>query len=338
MKYLFNSLDPFVIGDVRLFAEIRTDGETLYVKLSKVQASSPSVYGFVRYNGTTESFYVGTSDTLVTFRYSPGVKTATVYDADYQYECQWCGSLADPAPAVSIAYTGVRSNDDIVTAFTYTGGGSYNALVAPKMYYSADGGISWTLINYTAAKTTASIYAKHIPGGNLPGTLYRYVLLFASYAHGGDAIEDYVGLAEYELPVFTLTAAGTPFAPCGLSYEPSHADQPIGISWNAVNDPDFSIDSYVVERTTDSFHWTEVYRGSDPYCLDTPPAGSERVTYSVCSLSDGISSAFAYGEEIELLSSNLYVGCGGEIRQAAGVYIGDGGEVREASAAAIVGA
>ena len=335
MKYLYNSLKPFTLEGNQLFAEIRTDGTQLHLKIEPVSDATSS--GTVSYNGETQTFWLGYGkSTTLYFEYSDSVKTATISTTSGSFVCTWSGSLADPDPIVSVGYTGVRVNSNITTTFDYSESGDYNALVATKMYTkSLDA--DWTLHNYSAPKNTTLSYSEPIVYGNTAGTLYKYILLFASYENDGDATENYIGLQECELPVFTLTAEDTPFAPCGLTYSSGHSGMPLPVSWNAVNDPDFTIDEYVLTRCVDGSTFTEVYRGSSPCFTDTPPATAKRVKYNVCSVSDDIYSEYTEGAEVELVSSNIYVGSGGQVCPAVAVFIGKGNLPAAAGAVATVG-
>ena len=337
MKYLYNSIEPFSLDGTELFAEIKADGRFLYVSLELAYGSG-YLFGSVRYNGVSEDFYIsGTSGSTLVFDYSDVTKTAVISSYGESYTCSWRGSLNDPDPQVMVGYTGVRINDNILTTFDYsTSPSRYNALLAPKMYFKRIGDSGWTLMSYSASKITAQSYSKHIFGGNPAGTLYKYVLLFAAYRNSGDLMENHIGLTEVELPVFTLTDEGTPLAPCGLTYESGHSGQPLRVSWNAVNDPDYSIDGYVVTRCVDGSAYSEVYRGASPSFDDIPPATAHTVSYSVCSFSDGVESAYCDGEVVPLITSNIYVGSGG-VRPACAVFIGRNGNPVQAGAVAHVG-
>ena len=337
MKYLFDSLDPIAVSGAKLFIAGKTNGESLTVTVRAADDASPSVNGTVSYNGETFSFYTyGSTPQTLAFTYSDSVKTLILSCGSVTKTLTWHASYADPSPVADIGYTGVRINSDLEITFDCSGSQGYGALVAPRLFYK-DRANGWTLIDYTASKNTSGSCAQHIFAGNPPGTQYKCVLLFALYGHSGDPLGNYIGLTEYELPVFTLTAAGTPFAPCGLKYESAHSGCPLPVSWNSVNDPDFTIDEYVVKRSVDSGVETEVYRGTSPYFTDTTPAAAHTVAYSVCSVSGDILSHYTEGETITLASSNVFVGTSGAVRPAARVFTSIDGAVTEASAVWTVG-
>ena len=336
MKYLYDSLSPFSLGGTSFLASAKTDGEKIYIKVTAADNSGSQINGSIGYNGEVEYYTISGGSYTAAFDYSDSVKTARLTKGSSSKTLSWRSSINDPDPTVSIGYTGVRINSFITTTFDYSASHGHCALVCPKMYYSSGG--RWELIDYTAEKHTGNQYSYFIFGGNPPGTLYKYVLLFAEYENSGDSLENYVGLREYTLPVFTLTAAGTPFAPCGLSYGSGYSGQPLDVSWNAVNDPEFTIDRYIVNRTVNGTTETEVYRGTSPHFTDTTPVSARTVSYDVYSESDGVRSAPACGDTVDLISSNIHVCADGQIRQAAAVYIGVNGEVVRCGAHASVGA
>lgn len=330
MKYLYKTLEPLESSDVKLMAEIRCDGETLFVKIYTLTGGGAYASGTVSYNGTSETFVVSAySGITIPFPYSGTANTVLINHNGVIHNCTWQGDMHDPAPSVGVTYTGVRVNSYLDLSFDYSSASAYNAHVCTTIYRKNSYG-NWEMIRNYAFKNSGSSYSHRFDTWWTAETVIKIVLTFACYRTSSAAVNDFIGLAEYSLPEFTITQAGTPFAPCRLHYEPSHSGHPIKVSWEAVNDPEFDIDGYVVWRVVNG-NSSEVYRGTATEFDDITPVNAVTAAYRVSSVSGELYSTPTEGEDVKLIRSNIYVGINSVPKRAKSVYLGKDGTVVPAS-------
>lgn len=331
MKYLFKTLEPIESGNMKLMAEIRCDGETLFVKIYTLTGGGAHARGTVSYNGTSEEFIVSAerSDTI-SFQYNSTVNTVRINHSGVSHNCTWQDDIHDPAPSVDITYTGARVNSYLDMSFDYSSASAYNAHVCTTIYQKNSYG-NWEMIRNYAIKNSSNSHSHLFDSWWSAETVIKIVLTFACYRTSSAVINDFIGLAEYSLPEFTITQEGTPLAPCRLHYEPSYSGHPITVSWEAVNDPKFDIDGYVVWRVLNDGSISEVYRGTATEFDDVTPVNAETVAYRVSSISGELCSTSTDGDAVRLIRSNVYIGMNSVPKRAKAIYMGRNGTVVPAS-------
>lgn len=338
MKLLRKAFSPTVTTSqgVKVFIDVETDGETLYVSMTGLTSGYSGAYMTIGYNGEEGSIYVyGAVPGVLTFTYDSSVKSLSYSVDSVSNTLSWSGDFDDPAPTVSVSYTGVRQYEDSTFSFTFSGETEHNAFCGATVYYRDYLG-NWTYECATVRKSvgpTGSFYAG-LCGGS--GSVVKVILGFGCYRTADAAVGDYIGITLVQLPLFTMTAL-TPYAPCELKYDPVPAGQPITVTWHAVDDPDYPVEEYSLKRSFNNADPVLVYRGTDTSFTEITPVSAKTVRYQVASICDLDTSVYTRGNVVSLQQSNISVGVGTKPKTARAVYVGKNGKPVKSGAVVSVG-
>ncbi len=358
MKVLYISCGEMILRgcygediDKNTYVQLRlkTDGERLYVSLEPMVPKgyyyNYSIEVPVTYNGEKKYVIVDKFDSEVgvDFAYDGGVKELTIgcrvkYLADDfadGYVIKWKGSYTDPAPEFDFRLYGVRLRDDVsiywqsqVPASVSENAGMWCSLI---MVYET---LNRSVIDGTEVRTVresgrmgSSGSASYSIAFNTDDTC-RYRGVAALYSTPEAGLEDYIGIAEVNTPVFTAQPAYTLFSPYDFTYSEPTAGASVKLSWSVpIDNLEMSGRVYELERSVDGESYGLIYSGESVSFTDMAEHGWSRVRYRVRAVPVnsvyGRSSNWVYGSELAVTQTNVYVYTSGGIKPASAIYIGN---------------
>ncbi|MBE6541055.1 MAG: hypothetical protein E7672_01245 [Ruminococcaceae bacterium] len=350
MKTLYKTAKLLTVGGYRACIEVMSDGKQLHFSITHKNNSKTAYSGTVAidvtYNGESRALEWKTAGSAsAVFDYSDSVKSVVVSGAEINYKnvsygtshvFTWAGSYSTPDPTLNLTCPLVfvyNKTSDLTWKVSDPLGREYRVLGVNLVgKYSPDE----NFMTVIQSSYTSSSYS-YTPGPYTQFTIGHYVFLevmIGVFGSSDDDDESYVGFAEAKTPIYYINQNALSAAPYFVSISELKKGETCTVKWKDVNDDSpYSIKSYelmcgVNGGTVD----TTLYSGSGTSYTYTIGEDVKTVKFAVRSISHYSSKHSEYNiTEWKRVAGgvNIYIGVGGEVKEAVGAYLGRGGDLIE---------
>ena len=353
MKYLYRTLSALYVDGFYSVLRVKAENGSLYVTLEYMLSTDPEGFRDMSvsavYNGVTKAL-VNAGDNMksATFTYADDVKTVSFTNAAIRYlddasvrSFTWKGGINDPDPEVTLEVDGIRVQKATTLSCTLANDSTGLILRGIELYdyRRSSPSDAWTRGAIADSSGFWPTTLRLSNNGRYPaGWEAQFEMLYGFFRTMNDGHEEYVGLAEAVSEIYVGTAQGTPYPPRHLAVRRATAGSTASVVWDAVEDPDFTVTAYELQRSVNGESYTLRYADrstafNDPIDLDT-----RTVRYRVRSVAGSAKSAWAaMPEDFEPSHSNLFLKTPDGLKAVSGLYVGIGRRPVRAGSAMQVG-